>query len=108
MIEEVRFHRTEGYRDAANVLSERLAVGDGFVVHARGSWYVTAFREKNYRGPIRAYTTRSPLRLSDGVGYGLAIFDEQFRLTQNQEMLEVGPNDVVLDPSDRVRTSTTR
>ncbi|MBI2378945.1 MAG: hypothetical protein HYV07_33430 [Deltaproteobacteria bacterium] len=95
-LEELRFHRSEDYRASSNLLPTELAMGGEVVVHARGSWFVTVMREKNYRGPIRAFTTETSFAVADGVGYRLAVFDEQFRL-QRDHKRAMTPTDIVLD-----------
>ena len=81
---ELRVHGPESYRDASNVLQDKLqeslAVGETFVFHGLGARYVTVFRERNRGGPVVAISTTSPVSLAPNTGYGLLVFDESFRV----------------------------
>ncbi len=96
VLNEVRFHRSESYSGADSILSEQLSIGGEVVVRGTGWWYVTALREKNYGGPLRAYTTESPLGVAEGAGYTLMVYDEQFRLKQEPERRPPEPSDIIL------------
>lgn len=104
---EIRFHTEPDYRAPAARRIERLLVSTAtMTVHAVGSWFVTAYREKNTRGPLRAYSTEVPLEIDAGQGYRLEIFNESFRLTPEGPRRPWASGDVRLSPEPETTTSS--
>lgn len=84
ILEELRTHSTTQYIDAANVLETPMAINGTHLVHAERSVYVTVIRERNRGGPMLAFTTSRPLELTAQLGYRLLVFDDSFRLQDDE------------------------
>ncbi|MCB9655775.1 MAG: hypothetical protein H6729_16745 [Deltaproteobacteria bacterium] len=79
---ELRVHAEARYLDAQNLLTSPLRPGDALALYRSGDLYVTVYRERYQLGPIYAFTTAYPVRLSDDTGYRLIVFDESFRVEE--------------------------
>lgn len=83
-VQELRIHKIESYLGAANVLVMPMAVDEEHLFFDVGERYVTVFREKFRDGPLIAITTASPINLISGQGARLQIFDESFRVSDDE------------------------
>jgi len=95
LLTEIRIHEAASHLNAPNRLALPMEIGGELLFHGIGEYYVTVFREKHTLGPLIAFTTATPIDIAPGSGYRLLVFDQAFRLLDDE-----------LDPPRRRPAST--
>jgi len=83
---EVRVHPDPDYLDSPNRLEQDMAVNGSLTVSEVGEWYITFIRDKIIKDGGRiAFTTAYPLKFEYNTNYRVTIFDESFRVREEEE-----------------------
>lgn len=82
LLNELRVHGATGYLQTMNLLPEPMQIDTEVMYYGAGESWFTVLRQKAERAEVLAFTTAEPVILVRNAGYRLTIFDDSFRIDE--------------------------